>query len=243
MSSRQFGRIGALMTALVITLGVFVLPGCIVDTNSDRTVMEGVDLNDSPKTVKHPEVILSQMMQELRNIQSKKYAITYHEGGKQLPHDEMRNMIRKILAELPNIRYDKNTLDLITETLIVETNMGAAPYHKAAANWGNYGIAQFCKGTAQGIMKHLKKSRPDVYQVLDRMYDRKRTMVQNLMTNVPFSIALMAEHYWMTDKKFQERIGTRTARARMWKRFYNTEKGLGSVDGYNKAVARYYAKR
>ncbi len=232
--SKYFGICSALL--------LLAMSGCYLDSQTSTPTPEVIESDCKQVAVTIVNSVKVQQEAFAKYKEEHPYSITTHRGGKELPHDEMREMIQQIVADLPNIKYDRNTVDLITETLIVETRMGGAKYHAAAKNWGNYGIAQFCKGTAQRIMKVLKKQRPDVYAKIDKMYNHKLSMTENLLTNVPFSIALVAEYYWLTDPKFNNKISTRTARARVWKKFYNTEAGAGTVAGYQKAVSTYYAK-
>jgi hypothetical protein len=228
----------AMIAILVLLLSIsVVLPISLAHETKYTSEIATKTISDAPhkrvnKLAKHATI------KELENP----YVILHHHGGDKLPHNEMVATIQSVVSELPNIKYNKATVDLITETLIVETNMGGASYGHAAKHWANYGIAQFTRSSAKHVLDRLRKERPDVYKVVDKMYDHKKTLTQNLMTNVKLSIALCAEYYWLSNPKFHNQIGTKLARARFWKRVYNTSAGSGSVDSYNKAVTRYYQK-
>ena len=159
--------------------------------------------------------------------------IWYHEGGSELDAGELDKTIRVVLDTLPAGKISGMT-SLISETLFVETRSGAFSYTKAAETWQNYGIAQIRADTARWFMDVLYKRDKRRFSEVYKYYDPESTLEHNLLVNVPFSIALCAELYAWRLKGAP--IDTLHQRASAWKRYYNTSKGLGTVEGYKKRV-------
>ena len=123
------------------------------------------------------------------------------------------------------------------ETMIVETLMGKSDYIRAAKR-NNFGIAQIRPETAKDVLKNIKKKNINDYYYIISLKNSNLSLKQNLLSNVHFSIAICAEFYAL--KKIK-RLDSKHLRAQVWKRFYNTKKGSGTVDAYVKRVTKYYA--
>lgn len=166
-------------------------------------------------------------------------AITSHKGGEELDSQLAYETVREVLNTMPNLEKNENLYNLIFETLIVESNVGGSKYEYAAKNWRNYGIAQIREDTAEDTLKWLGIVRPDVKQAVMSFYDDELTMQENLLTNVPFSIAMAAQYYWRAVGDLDANITTLADRAKMWKSFYNGP-GAGTVNIYITRVLKYY---
>lgn len=150
-----------------------------------------------------------------------------HEGGSKINQKDLKYTIDEVIDTLP---VDDAFKILIYETLVVETRAGAFPYDAAAKNWRNYGIAQIRADTAEWLMDYLYKTNRDFFSEVYKYYDAEQSMEQNLYSNVPFSIAVCAmlyNHRIKTDS-----LDTVRDRAIAWKKYYNTPRGVGTVNGY-----------
>lgn len=177
-------------------------------------------------------------------VKSHHIKIWSHKGGSKLKHKDVLSTIRSVLHDLPNVQANDHTVSLILETLIVESNVGAASYAHAAKNWKNYGIAQFTQSAAKSTLAWCKKSHPRAYAVLMKYFDSDKSLVDNLMENVPFCIALVSQYYLQRTKTdlSKKHVGTIQQRARIWNTAYNTAAGSGTPQVYMQRVQSYWKR-
>lgn len=165
--------------------------------------------------------------------------ITIHEGGKRLPIDVLRNDIKIVISSIPGLPNDENYYMLIIETMAVETRLGGVPYTYAAENYNNYGILQIREDTSHDTLEWLKRHHTDKYDAVMKYYDKNMDMKNNLLKNVPFSIAIAGVYYWRRCPDLSASIAAVDGRAKLWKRVYNTYKGLGTPEIYRARVAEH----
>ena len=165
--------------------------------------------------------------------------ITIHEGGEGLPIDVLRNDIKVVISSIPGLPNDENYYMLIIETMAVETRLGGVPYTYAAKNYNNYGILQIREDTSHDTLKWLKINHTDKYDAVMKYYDENMDMKNNLLKNVPFSIAMASVYYWRRCPDLSSSITAVDSRAKLWKRVYNTAKGLGTPEIYMARVAEH----
>lgn len=165
--------------------------------------------------------------------------ITTHEGGEGLPIDVLRNDIKVVISSIPGLPNDENYYMLIIETMAVETRLGGVPYTYAAKNYNNYGILQIREDTSHDTLKWLKINHTDKYDAVMKYYDENMDMKNNLLKNVPFSIAMAGVYYWRRCPDLSSSITAVDSRAKLWKRVYNTAKGLGTPEIYMARVAEH----
>lgn len=173
---------------------------------------------------------------------SKHIRIWSHEGNKQLSYSRMKDTVEAVLQRMPNVKSHDGFTALIMETFMVETDLGLADYQKAAKSLANYGLGQFRLDTAKDTLKYLKAVRKDVYTAVMSMYDRKLSLKDNLLSNVPLTIALCAQVYLRNIPDIHPNVLTLEQRAKAWKVCYNSVYGAGSVKGYISKVESYYDK-
>lgn len=166
--------------------------------------------------------------------------IRTHRGGSDLNPKALRETIGAVLNEMPNLPCNKELTDLVFETFITETRAGSMSYAYSAKNWANYGIAQFRKDTAEHLLKWLKTNRVDSYNAVMSFYQPKKSMKDNLLSNVPFCIALTSQYYWYRVNDLTDKIETVEARAKLWKSVHNTSLGAGTINDYIVRVQKYY---
>lgn len=164
------------------------------------------------------------------------FLLWYHDGGKRINHQDLNETIENVVKTLPAGQIP-GMRDLVRETLMIETHSGEYSYTYAAENWNNYGIAQIREDTAKWLLDLLYKRDLTAFSEVYKYYDPETSLKRNLMVNVPFSIAVCAQLYAHRLKGFK--IDTQYNRALAWKRFYNTPKGLGTVQGYINRVRKF----
>lgn len=168
--------------------------------------------------------------------------ITTHRGKRYLNYSETRDTVVAVLSSLNNIPTTDDMVNLIIETFITETHFGKADFTSAAKRYANYGLGQLRLDTAKETLQWLIWiNRRDVYDTIMSYYDESLSMEDNLMYNVPFSIAMTAEVYWRKLPDLASNIKTKIARAIVWKSVYNTQYGLGTVNKYLQRVDEFTA--
>ena len=160
-----------------------------------------------------------------------------HPGGEQLDHSLISKITSEVVSSLELVPQTPEFKHLVFETMIVETLMGKSSYTKAAKR-NNFGIAQIRPETAKDVLKSIKKKNINDYYYIISLKNSDLSLTQNLLSNVHFSVAICAEFYALKKVK---RLESKHLRAQVWKKFYNTKKGKGTVDAYVKRVTNYYA--
>lgn len=208
-----------LLVFLIVLTSLFVLFGC--DKTDDGTFY--IKVKETPKV---------------------KVEILKHSGGSQLKHSEVKETVQTVLENLDNLNHidQDNLSDLVLETMIVETLVGKSKYDYSSTNYRNYGIAQIRVETAKDVLEWLENKDYNVYLKVKSLMNPKVSLKQNLLYNVPFSIAICAEYYLRRNSNLHLDIQTIESRAKQWKKNYNTYKGLGTVQIYCQRVQDYYSK-
>lgn len=175
-------------------------------------------------------------------IYKKQIRIHRHLGGSQLDHDDIVETTEVILQELPNMQAAPHLVALILETMIVETNMGGASYNYSQKHWKNYGIGQFTLTSANDTLNWVKKYHPETHEALMNYYNHELSFKDNVISNVPFCIALISQYYLQRTKNSlsKKHLGTLAKRAQVWNIVYNTAAGSGTPSIYIQRVNRYY---
>lgn len=172
------------------------------------------------------------------NINITDNIIDYHYGNKILNINDMKSTIKVVINSLSNINNNDHIINLIIETMIVETTLGKANFKTTAIKYNNHGIVQFRLDTAEYILNWLKNNNIIVYKEVMQFYNYNLTLKENVTNNVLFSIALCAQYY--NKKSSLNNISTISSRAKVWKKHYNTYLGVGSVNKYIKRVKKFY---
>lgn len=193
--------------------------------------------NDYDSKSFRKEFIKTKPVEELRQANfgigtSKKIMIFTHPGGQKMDIKLLEATVRAVIQRMPNLKTTNPLVALAMETMAAETGCGAEKAYEGVSKWNNYGPCQFRVDTAEETLAWLKTVRPDVYHQVMSLVDTNKSMAENLLHNVPFSIAMMLQYYWRRVPDLQPNITTKEARAEMWKSEYNTPKGLGTVQNY-----------
>ena len=164
-----------------------------------------------------------------------------HSGGSYVDELELYQTVHAVIWNQPNLPHTDEMVNLVYETLMVESNLGQVSYDYAAKNWRNYGMAQIREDTAEYLIGWLHKTREDAAAALLQYYDKNLSLRDNLLVNVPFSIAVAAQYYRHRIPDIQANISTPVDRAKVWKSVYNGP-GAGTVNVYLNRVKQHYAK-
>ena len=140
--------------------------------------------------------------------------------------------IRAVMLRMPNIKSTSEVRLLVLETMITETFLTPKNMRIAEKLYKNYGLGQFTILTAKETLAWLKAQRKDVYDAVMSLYDNSKDLKENLNYNVPFSVAMTIQYYWRICPDLYRNIGSKEDRAKLWKGYYNTPKGLGTVNAY-----------
>lgn len=154
----------------------------------------------------------------------------YHHGKSPMDADHLRKTVHAVLNHLPQVKSGGNMEKLVIETANAETEGGHFDYPWRSK--GDYGVFQLRKSTVKDTLTWLKSVHPDVHEAVMSFYDRKKSWDENLDHNVPLGAALCATYYWRACP--EAKITTKKQRAAVWKKYYNTHKGKGSVSAYLK---------
>lgn len=157
-----------------------------------------------------------------------KIKVYTHKGGKPISKTQLRSTIAAVATKLSTIPNDNESLHkLIFETATVESRLGADIHGS-----NGLGLLQITPTTAKCFIDRLKKHHPKTHKELMSLYDKDRSLRENLLYNVPFSIGMSMVIYWQRAKSDVLSANSMKDRARIWKKHYNTYKGKGTVKGY-----------
>ncbi len=116
---------------------------------------------------------------------------------------------------------------LLIETALVESDMGVYKY-----NNGNYGYYQIRGTTGKELLSELKKSHPDIYKIVINYHNPKWSIKDNLTNNFEFATAMCVAYYCTKIKDPAKDLNSLEKRAKIWKKYYNTYAGAGSINKY-----------
>lgn len=152
--------------------------------------------------------------------------------------DQLRQTVRAVHERLSIVpKNDPNLIALLMETCAAESLRGILVKQVRGPARGLFQMEPF---TEKDTLKWLKRYFVTVYKEVMHFYNDKENMEWNRRHNVPFQIAMSTVYYWrMCGDKLVDIIPNTTARAHVWKRFYNTPKGKGTVAGYVQKVKKY----
>lgn len=127
-----------------------------------------------------------------------------------------------------------NVVNMIIETAYVESICGE--YIKQLKGPA-CSIFQIEPNTAKDIIQNFIVKNRLRLQNFNRLYNSNLTLEQNLCTNLMFAIFMCRCFYLRIKEPIPSTI---ELRAKYWKKYYNTEKGKGTVEKYIKAVEKFY---
>lgn len=132
-----------------------------------------------------------------------------------------------------NFTITDEIVNLLIGTACVESNCGE--YIKQI-NGPACGIFQIEPNTAKDIQDNYIKYKPDLKYLHDKFYLKGLTLEENLMYNLSYSIFMCRLFY----RRIKEPIPSiLDEQAKYWKKYYNTEKGKGTIEQYKLKWSKY----
>lgn len=166
-----------------------------------------------------------------------KYKYFVWSNGNRMSIKQMRIITEAVFKRLPHIKTTEESVSLIVETIIAESNGG----YYIDEGTGDLGCLQIRETTAEDLLQWLTKSgNKDIVDAINIFYNNEMSLKDNLKHNIPFSIAVAITEYWRKGgANFDNKIGTTQDRGVMWKCTYNTYKGEGTVNKFVQRVNSY----
>lgn len=169
-----------------------------------------------------------------------KYKYFVWSNGNRMSIKQMRIITEAVFKRLPHIKTTEESVSLIVETIIAESNGG----FYIDEGTGDLGCLQIRETTAEDLLQWLAASgNKDIVDAINIFYNNEMSLKDNLKHNIPFSISVAITEYWRKcGANFDSKIGTIQNRGIMWKCAYNTHRGAGTVNKYIKRVTNYKYK-
>lgn len=150
-------------------------------------------------------------------------------GNKSAKSEDIRTIVKSVLKHLPHIKTNDAVVSLVTETAIVESKGGFYVTNR----YGDCGMFQIKVRVANDQLGWLKNTHKDIYDAIMGFYNKKLSMKDNLISNIPFAAAVCVTEYWRkAGPDYHKHIESIEKRGVMWKSVYNTHKGYGTVNAY-----------
>lgn len=166
-----------------------------------------------------------------------KYKYFVWSNGNRMSIKQMRIVTEAVFKRLPHIQTTEESVSLIVETIIAESNGG----FYIDEGTGDLGCLQIRETTAEDLLQWLAASgNKDVADAINIFFNSEMSLKDNLKHNIPFSIAIAITEYWRKGgANFDNKINTIKDRGVLWKCVYNTHKGAGTVNKYVQRVNSY----
>lgn len=150
---------------------------------------------------------------------------------------QLEETIYAVINKLSFIPTNTDIVNLILETIASESLRGI--YVKQEGGPAK-GLSQIEPATEKYVLNWLKKYHKDIYEEIIHFYDTSKSKKWNLTYNVPYGIALtIAIYFNKCGDNIKYYITTKDNRSKIWKQFYNTYLGKGTLEGYTNKIERY----
>lgn len=168
-------------------------------------------------------------------LSSLSFGATYWNGHEPLQSQLLQSHIKQV-GEAMGVR-NSQIHKLVFETAAVESDLG---HWKADEKYSGsyYGTYQLGIKTAKAALAWLKENDRQAWHFVNGLMDNRMSLKENLKKNLSYSTALTFGYYLATGVRDRELSSVRQ-RARVWKRYYNTYAGKGTVTAYLNKVKRH----
>lgn len=159
-------------------------------------------------------------------------------GGSTIKTEQLKETIDAVQSKLSFIpEKNEHYIFLLLETSAAESLNGIFVKQKKGPARG---IFQMEPETEKCTLKWLKNNNKEAYAEVMFFYERKKSPDWNRTYNVPYGIALSSAYYWRRlGDDLSNKITTLEDRAVVWKTYYNTHLGKGTVSGYIEKSKKY----
>ena len=145
----------------------------------------------------------------------------------------------KDLIIVPTLRHmdmlSEHAVTLLMGTAAQESRLG---HYIAQIQGPALGIFQMEPATEDDIWKNYIEYRPDIQRLIDYLAPNDGLHNQ-LISNLSYATAMARLAYWRQNFDWPEDLMDIPAYGRIWKKFYNTPQGKGTVDEFVENYYRY----
>lgn len=150
--------------------------------------------------------------------------------GAQTSRAEIKRAVDRFAIESTLKVNSVDAINLLFETACVESDL---KHRRQFNNGPARGLWQMEKATYDDIHTNFLNYRPKLKKVLDNMFGEDRSF-SDIENNDEYAIIMARLKYWRAPGTIPS---TREARAVYWKKYYNSNKGKGTVSKYLQASA------
>lgn len=154
---------------------------------------------------------------------------------------DYKNLVISVLDDL-DLKTDA-FVNLILGTTATESEFGKYRRqigfeHKSG---GGYGINQIELATYYYLMRNFLKNKPELKNKIMHWYDSNMTDENNLILNDSYNIAICRLKYYSCEHLFDMPKDANNIEelAKIWKKYYNTIIGKGTIEGFIDAYNKY----
>ena len=229
------------LIAFCICIGFFAFAGTLGKPNIIPESQEYIKSEIIEKEEKEKEIIEIESLENFYKDENETSIedvtiIWSWKGGNTVKLDQLKQTIITVQERI-SIPSNEHTTLLLLETSAVESSRGIDMIQKGGSARG---ILQMMPSTEKFIKKWLKKHHPSIHKEVISFYNNNKSVEWNRSYNVPYQIAMSLAYYWhKCGDKLPSLITTREDRARVWKRYYNTYKGKGTISKYHEKAEKY----
>lgn len=130
--------------------------------------------------------------------------------------------------------YSEDSTMLLLGTACAESHCGK--YISQVGSDVAKGIYQMETATAEDIIENYLLYRNELYDRVMDLYIKELSFNENLRGNLFFATAMTRIHYYRVPESIP---GDLEGQATYWKKYYNTELGAGTVEGYIEKYNKY----
>lgn len=143
--------------------------------------------------------------------------------------EQLRDLIiRPVLKYLG--MWSLEAEDLVLGTACAESLCGDYIRQVTSNGYGPaMGIYQMEMNTCKDIYANFLSYKKDLLEKVNKLLIPTLSYEQNLVSNLMFATAMCRIHYYRVKEAIPK---TLIGQAEYWKKYYNTEKGAGTVAGY-----------
>lgn len=209
-----------------------VIGEIIVEFPKERVKKSGGTIKDEHK----------KLIYDIRHAK-KTYNLAYHDaydtkikvwtwqGKSSIRADQLTQTIKSVTQRLSFVPSTDEFISLLFETCCVESDGGRVVVQEKSGP--ARGIYQIEPATEKDTLEWLAKNKKDEYNQVMFFYDKTQDEEWNRRYNVPYQTAMASAIYWRTaGDNLSGYIKEPLMRACLWKAYYNTPLGKGTVDRY-----------
>lgn len=176
----------------------------------------------------------SYRFKEYKSEQIDKIRIWSWNGGKTIPIERIEPTVRNVLSRIKYLPNDEGFIRLLLETAATESDFGK--FVKQKNNGPAMSIFQIEETTWKDAVWFVNLKCPKFLEEVNLFYEKKKSEEWNRAHNIPWNIARCAMiYYHKLGDQLPKYYGEKEHRAMIYKIYYNSSKGAGSIE-------RFYAK-